>query len=101
MPRLFARVLSSIAVLLIASFAQAQTEFSATVVNSSKQDAGTHKIYFAKDKMRFESLGENNPRGGGVFITDLAKQTYMVLMPQQHMYMEMPAQVQSQRGLYA
>lgn len=101
MLRLIARTCCWCAVVLISGFALSQTEFSATVVNSNNKDTATHKIYFAKDKMRFEAQEQSNPRGGGVFILDMARQTSTVLMPQQHMYMEMPAQAQSQRGLYS
>jgi hypothetical protein len=75
----------------------AQAEFSAEVVDLQK--AGTPaeaRIYFTKDKMRVEGSGAN-PRGGGAVIVNLATQTSIVLMSQQHMYMEMPAQSQAQR----
>lgn len=83
-------------------FALTQTEFSAEIVDLQKQGTPTQaKIYFAKDKMRIESQDQHNPRGSGVFIMDLANQNSTVLMPQQHMYMDMPAQLMGQRGLYS
>jgi hypothetical protein len=81
-------------ILAAASFALAQTEFSAEIVDLQKP--GTQaKIYFAKDKMRIES--QASARTGGAVIVNYATQTSMVLMPQRQMYMEMPMQAQSQR----
>jgi hypothetical protein len=79
----------------------AQTEFSADIVNQEKSGNPTQaKVYFAKDKMRFESA-DHNGKGGGAFIVNLATHTSTVLMPQQHMYMEMPQQSMEQRGFYS
>lgn len=49
--------------------------------------------------MRIEPAA-SGPRSGGAVIVNFGTQTSMVLMPQQHMYMEMPAQSQSQRMSY-
>jgi hypothetical protein len=77
----------------------AQTEFSADIVDLQKQGTPTQaKIYFAKDKLRIESQTSG---GGGAIIVNLSTQTSTVLMAQQHMFMEMPAQGQSQRVGYA
>lgn len=81
----------------VAAFAQ--TEFSADMVDTQKGDAPNAKIYFAKDKMRFEPT-QKNPRGTGSMIMNLATQTSTVLMDRQHMYMEMPAQMTAQRSAY-
>ena len=86
-----------IAFLLAASFALAQTEFSGEMFDSQKGSNG--KIYFAKDKVRFESTNKD-PRSGGVVIMNLTTQTTTVLMNQQHMYMEMSPQMASQRTAY-
>ncbi len=88
-----------IAFLLVASFALAQTEFSAEMFDSQKGSNG--KIYFSKDKdkVRFESANKD-PRTGGVVIMNLATQTTTVLMNQQHMYMELSPQMASQRTAY-
>jgi len=75
--------------LLVASFAMAQTEFSAEMFDSQKGSNG--KVYFSKDKVRFESANKD-PRSGGVVIINLATQTTTVLMNQQHMYMELTPQ---------
>jgi hypothetical protein len=88
-----------VAVLLGATFALAQAEFSASVVDTQKGDTPQAKMYFAKDKIRIEPT-QKNPRGGGAVIVNLAAQTLTVLMDQQHMYMEMPAQTQRQKITY-
>jgi hypothetical protein len=88
-----------VALLLVASFAVAQTEFSADMVSTDKPDKAPTKIYFAKDKMRIDAQ-DRNPKGGGSVIWTFATQTMTVLMAQQHMYMEMPAQTMQQRGMY-
>jgi hypothetical protein len=86
-----------IAFLLAATFALAQTEFSGEMFDSQKGSNG--KIYFAKDKVRFESANKD-PRSGGVVIMNLTTQTTTVLMNQQHMYMELSQQMASQRTAY-
>ena len=85
--------------MLAASFLLAQTEFSAELVDLLKPGAPSQgKIYFAKAKMRIES--QSSARTGGAVIVNFATQTSMVLMAERHMYMEMPAQAQSQRMAY-
>jgi outer membrane lipoprotein-sorting protein len=92
------RVSCFVAVLALASVALAQTEFSAEIVDTQKP--GTQaKIYMAKDKMRVEPA-DKNQRGMGAFIMNLTTQTSTVLMDQQHMYMELPAQTAAQRNPY-
>jgi len=91
------RVSCFIAVLVMASVALAQTEFSADMVDAQKGSQA--KIYMAKDKMRFEPA-EKGQRGMGAFIVNLTTQTSTVLMDQQHMYMEMPSQMAAQRNPY-
>jgi len=99
MTRVLCRTGSALAVIFIATFALAQAEFSAEIVDNQKGDAAQAKIYFGKDKLRFESA-KKDPRAGGAFIVNLATQTSTVLMDQQHMYMEMPAQMANQRMTY-
>ncbi len=78
----------------------AQAEFSAEIVDLQKPGTPTQaKIYFAKDKMRIES--QTASAHGSAVIINYATQTGVVLMAQQHMYMEMPMQAQSQRMGYA
>lgn len=87
--------------MLVSSFVVAQTEFSADVVDLEKSGTPTQaKLYFAKDKIRIEPQNSGN-RGAGAVIMNFDKQTSIVLMAQQHMYMEMPAQSQAQRQSYA
>jgi len=92
------RAFSVVALLLAARFALAQTEFSADIYNNQKPDAQA-KIYFGKDKMRFESA-DKDPRHGGAVILNLATQTSTVVMDQQHMYMDLPQQMANQRMTY-
>ncbi|MGA9392731.1 MAG: hypothetical protein WBV69_20045 [Candidatus Sulfotelmatobacter sp.] len=91
-----ARIFGFFAVILVASVALAQTEFSAEIVDLEKPGTTTAKLYFGKDKLRIESQN-SGARSGGALIMNLATQTSTVLMPQQHMYMDMPAQSQAQR----
>jgi hypothetical protein len=101
MLRWIARISCSFALMLAASLVVAQTEFSAEIVDLQKPGTPTlAKIYFAKDKIRIESQTAS-AHGGGVVIMNYATQTGTVLMAQQHMYMEMPMQAQSQRMGYA
>jgi hypothetical protein len=91
------RISSLLVLIFVASFALAQAEFSAAIVDLQKPGTPTTtRIFFAKDKMRVESQS-SNARGGGAVIVNFASQTTTVLMPQQHMYMDMPLQSQSQR----
>jgi hypothetical protein len=90
---------SVVAVLLFsAHFTLAQTEFSAEMFDSKKPESQA-KIYMGKDKMRIEPT-KKDARGGGAFIMNLETQSSIVLMDQQHMYMEMPAQMMAQRNPY-
>jgi hypothetical protein len=102
MLRRMVRSLYLITFLLAASFAIAQTEFSAEIVDTQKADNPNRaKIYMAKDKLRIEPTAGTMGKGpGGAVIMNLATQTTTVLMDQQHMYMEMPAQVAIQRIAY-
>lgn len=88
-----------VALLMMASVALAQTEFSADIVDTQKGGATQAKVYFGKDKIRFEPT-KKDPRGGGAVIMDLSAQTSTVLMEQQRMYMEMPVQMANQRNPY-
>jgi hypothetical protein len=99
MMRFTARVLCLLSFLLVAGFAAAQTEFSAEVFDNQKPDNPQAKIYFGKDKIRFEPA-KKDARGSGAFIMNLDTQTSVVLMDAQHMYMEMPQQMAGQRNAY-
>jgi hypothetical protein len=100
MLRWITRVSCFCALMLAASFAVAQAEFSAEIVDLQKSGTPTQaKIYFAKDKMRIEA--QTASAHGSAVIINYATQTGDVVMAQQHMYMEMPMQAQSQRMGYA
>lgn len=87
------------AVLFAASFALAQSEFSADIIDHSERANRTMtKVYFGKDRVRFDSA-QGSDQGG--VILDFSKQSYLVLMPKQHMYMEMPAQAMENRGMFS
>ncbi|MGB5152239.1 MAG: hypothetical protein WBN74_01260, partial [Candidatus Sulfotelmatobacter sp.] len=95
MLRSITRISCFLALILAASFAAAQAEFSAEIVDLQKPGTPMQaKIYFAKDKMRIES--QTASAHGGAVIINYATQTGDVLMAQQHMYMEMPMQAQTQ-----
>jgi len=95
------RVSCFVALLILGSLAVAQTEFSADVVDSNphRQGKGPTKIYFGKNKMRFDAAGDPQ-RGGGSVIFDLKSESWVVLMSQQHMYMEMPSTMMESRGMF-
>lgn len=99
MTRFFSRACCCLSLLLVASFAVAQADFSADVFNSKKPDGPQAKIYATKDKMRFEPA-QKDPRGGGAVIVNLATHSSTVLMDQRQMYMEMPMQMNAQRNPY-
>ena len=95
------RVSCFVGLLILGSLAMAQTEFSADVVdhNPHRQSKGPTKVYFGKNKMRFDAVGDAR-EGGGSVIFDLKNENWLVLMPQQHMYMEMPAFMMESRGIF-
>lgn len=100
MLRLMIRVWCLTSLLALAGVALAQTEFSADIVQNIKSERSDGKIYVGNGKMRFESADKGDPRKGGVFIMDLSTLVYDVLIPQQHMYMEMTAETMENRGMY-
>jgi hypothetical protein len=93
-----------LAFLFVAACSLAQTEFSADIVSDHKQGststASTARVYFAKDKMRIEPQ-DKDPKSMGAFIMNFATQTSIVIMPAQHMYMEMPASIMNEKGTYS
>jgi hypothetical protein len=98
--RLLTRSFCIISVLFAAITALAQAEFSAELYDLQKGETSQAKMYFGKDRIRFEPT-QQNARGGGAFIVNLSTQTSIVLMDQQHMYMELPQQAAAQRNPYA
>ena len=93
-----ARLSSFMILLLAASFALAQTEFSGELYDSKRPD-NQSKIYFAKDKVRFDTKG-TDAKGGSVLM-NLTTQSMIVIMTQQHMYMEMPPQMKDKRNAFS
>jgi hypothetical protein len=87
------------ALLLVSGIAIGQTEFSADVVNHERGNDKATKVYFGKDKMRFDGAGDDRA-GSGSFIVDLKSESYMILMDKQRMYMEMPAKMMESRGVF-
>jgi hypothetical protein len=101
MLRWIARISCFCTLMLAGNLLLAQAEFSADIVDLQKPGTPTQaKIYFAKDKMRVESQTVS-AHGAGAVIMNYATQTGTVVMTQQHMYMEMPMQAQTQRMGYA
>lgn len=99
MSRIAARCFLWIVIFFLSAAAFAQTEFSSDIVHDGDHASKTAtKVYFGKDKVRFDTQGES--KSGGAVILSLVDQKYIVVMPQQHMYMEMPAQSMEQRGMY-
>jgi hypothetical protein len=99
--RLFMRSFCLLAFLSVAGSALAQTEFSAEIVDHAHSGKQTlSKVYFGKHKMRFDAQDNSDPRGGGAVIFDLTEQSWVVLMPKQHMYMPMSAQSMENRGMF-
>lgn len=94
-------VLGYIAVVILAVMAAAQIptgipQFSADMKMSGHGGGGMNgKIYFGGQKMRFEM---NAGGHASVMISDPAKKTMYMLMPQEKMYMEMNANMAGGRG---
>jgi hypothetical protein len=100
--RLMIRMSCVVALLMAASFVLAQAEFSADMVDNSSQKSGKGptKVYFGKDKLRFDTPDSGDPRSGGSIIFDLNNESWVVLMAKQHMYMEMPSKMVESRGMF-
>jgi hypothetical protein len=99
MSRIIARYFLLMVVLFLSAAVFAQTEFSADIVQDGDHAPKTAtRVYFGKDKVRFDSQGQS--KSAGAVILNLTDQKYVVVMAQQHMYMEMPAQSMEQRGMY-
>lgn len=99
MLRSLVRIACSVALLGAATFTLSQSEFSADMVDAhtEKSGRGPTKVYFGKDKMRFDSM-EGNDRGAVIF--NFKDESWVVLMAKQHMYMEMPAKMMENRGMF-
>lgn len=75
-------------VFVMSTYVIAQTEFSADIVNEGNQNRTT-RMYVGKDKLRFDGMGTSG-HGAGSVIIDPTTQKTIVLMPERHMYMEVP-----------
>jgi hypothetical protein len=78
-----------VALLVIAQAALAQ-EFSADVLNKKSDNVGLKKLYAGKDKVRFEVEGGKGAMRPSALILDETQNRYVVLMGEQHMYMDAP-----------
>jgi hypothetical protein len=87
---------SLLALLFTAGFALAQTGFSADIVDHGKEKNAMTKVYLGKDKIRFDSADKTS--GGAIM--DLHTGDFLVIMPQQHMYMVMPADKMEDHGSF-
>lgn len=102
MHRFSLRYSCAVALLFVSIAALAQSEFSADVVNhSEKTNHAMTKVYFGKDKIRFDSAGNDDHGGGGAVILDMNSENYTVIMDKQHMYMLMPAKAMENRGMFS
>jgi hypothetical protein len=74
-------------VLLACSAALAQVDFSADLVNLSASNTFPTKVFATQDKLRFQGQ-DRSGRTNSIMIVDLAAGTSIVLMPQQHLYVQ-------------
>lgn len=85
--RLIARIVALLSS-LCACAANAQADFSADIVNLSAASNTFHtKIFSTKEKLRFQGEDKSG-RTNSIMIVNLATRTSIVLMPQQHQYVE-------------
>lgn len=86
MRRLISLICTQLCVLTACAFAQA--DFSAEIANLSATSNTFHtKIFSTKDKLRFQGEDKSG-RTNSIMIVNLATRTSVVLMPQQHQYVE-------------
>ncbi len=86
MPRLISLACTQLCVLTACAFAQA--DFSAEIANLSADSNTFHtKIFSTKEKLRFQGEDKSG-RTNSIMIVNLATRTSIVLMPQQHQYVE-------------
>lgn len=73
--------------LLACAAAVAQADFSADLVNLSASNTFPTKIFTTQNKLRFQGQ-DRVGRTNSIMIVDLAAGTSIVLMPQQHLYVQ-------------
>ena len=81
---------SCFAVFLAMAHVALAQEFSADVFNQRQDKAVLHKVYATKGKIRFEVESMNAAMGPSAVILDEAKNNYIVIMAERHMYMDAP-----------
>jgi len=73
--------------MVMSQLARAQ-DFSADVVNNKQGAGGMSKMYSTKDKVRWEMQKKSSGTGPSALIVDEAQGKWIMLMEQQHMYMD-------------
>jgi hypothetical protein len=88
MLRVGTRILVGFTFLLACAATFAQADFSADIVNlSAGGNTFQTKIFSTTGKLRFQGQDKSG-RANSIMLVDLAKQTSIVLMPQQHLYVQ-------------
>lgn len=88
MLRVTTRICRGLIFWLAGATAFAQVDFSADIVNLSAASNTFHtRIFSTKDKLRFQGEDKSG-RTNSIMIVNLASRTSIVLMPQQHQYVE-------------
>jgi hypothetical protein len=72
---------------LACASAWAQADFSADIVNLSASNTFPTKIFSTRNKLRFQGQ-DGSGRTNSIMIVDLAAGTSIVLIPQQHLYVQ-------------
>jgi hypothetical protein len=96
--RTLLRCFSLLGFVIIVVSAFAQSEFSGEIVQSNDKESKPVKVYFGKQKMRFDLADSGNYAGAGIF--DLQSGRYIVLLDKQHMYMDMPGTMLQKSGMF-
>lgn len=104
MPDWLVRIASLFALLLVASLAAGQAEWSAVVVDTGKEDAPTSlRIYFGGEKVRLEpQMWVRGSAPGPFILFDRTTRTGLVVEPADHAYIEAPPEmIEQYRGFAA
>jgi hypothetical protein len=78
-----------VACLVIGHRALAQ-EFSADVASQKQNNMGVNKLYSSDTKVRLEVQSSGNAMGPSALILDESQHKHVMLMAEQHMYMDAP-----------
>lgn len=87
MLRIITHISIGLTLLLGCAAAGAQADFSADLVNLSASNTFPTKIFATQNKLRFQGQ-DRVGRTNSIMIVDLAAGTSIVLMPQQHLYVQ-------------